>query len=379
MKYLYAILALALGVRGDDGFQRWLDKHGANTRSTATLDVRRANFLSNQKLVDEHNAAADAGEHSFWLTTDGPLADLSLDEYRATLLSFGGGGIAGAAAAPAASAAPPPPDAFDWRDVPHVVGKVKNQLACGSCWAFSAVATMEGAWNYKTNSSNVFSEQQILDCEIGPKACDGGFIREDDGPCARREERRRVAGVIKVRRGHVLHAKGQVGDAVHDPGAAAVAEHVVFRVRGKPRVAGPVVGQHQREGPLDREEARDRGRVKQPVGVAEVVRARGQVGLIVRRPGRVPRGGVDGGDGRGRVGRARDHLGDEREDDDVAGAEPAAVEERREARDGDLFVQLDADDVREEARVVAAGEALRRRAALAQVRLDDVHGRFRGG
>ncbi|KAH8064635.1 transferase [Aureococcus anophagefferens] len=119
-----APLVLALGsVRGDDGFQRWLDTHGANTRSTATLDVRRANFLSNQALVDEHNAAADAGEHSFWLTTDGPLADLSLDEYRATLLSFGGGGIAGGAAAPAASAAAPPPDAFDWRDVPHVVGK----------------------------------------------------------------------------------------------------------------------------------------------------------------------------------------------------------------------------------------------------------------
>lgn len=140
-----APLVLALGsVRGDDGFQRWLDTHGANTRSTATLDVRRANFLSNQALVDEHNAAADAGEHSFWLTTDGPLADLSLDEYRATLLSFGGGGIAGGAAAPAASAAAPPPDAFDWRDVPHVVGKVKNQLACGSCWAFSAVATIGG-------------------------------------------------------------------------------------------------------------------------------------------------------------------------------------------------------------------------------------------
>ena len=172
-----APLVLALGsVRGDDGFQRWLDTHGANTRSTATLDVRRANYLSNQKLVDEHNAAADAGEHSFWLTTEGPLADLSLDEYRATLLSFGGGGVAGGAAAPAASAAAPPPDAFDWRDVPHVVGQVKNQLACGSCWAFSAVATMEGAWNYKTNSSNVFSEQQILDCEIGPKACDGGFM-----------------------------------------------------------------------------------------------------------------------------------------------------------------------------------------------------------
>ena len=45
----------------------------------------------------------------------------------------------------------------DWRD-DGAVTPVKNQAQCGSCWAFSAVAAMEGAYFQKNSQLKSFSE-----------------------------------------------------------------------------------------------------------------------------------------------------------------------------------------------------------------------------
>lgn len=52
---------------------------------------------------------------------------------------------------------------IDWR-TKGVVNPVKNQGQCGSCWAFSAVSSMESAWAIKTGKLLEFSEQEIVDC-----------------------------------------------------------------------------------------------------------------------------------------------------------------------------------------------------------------------
>lgn len=75
------------------------------------------------------------------------------------------------------------PRSLDWR-VRGVLGMVKDQVACGSCWAFGAIGTIEARLNifrltYEDPHSAPllrFSEQAIVDCFWGEDSygCDGG-------------------------------------------------------------------------------------------------------------------------------------------------------------------------------------------------------------
>jgi len=62
----------------------------------------------------------------------------------------------------------------DWRSK-GAVNPVQNQGNCGSCWAFSTTAAVEGAHKIHSGKLLKLAESQLVDCDRNDGGCNGGL------------------------------------------------------------------------------------------------------------------------------------------------------------------------------------------------------------
>lgn len=62
----------------------------------------------------------------------------------------------------------------DWRGE-NVMNPIREQMSCGSCWAFSSIAAIESRNAIMNGDLFKLSEQELIDCDTTNMGCDGGL------------------------------------------------------------------------------------------------------------------------------------------------------------------------------------------------------------
>ncbi|CAJ1978780.1 unnamed protein product [Sphenostylis stenocarpa] len=157
--------------------EKWMAQYGKVYKDAAEKEKRFQIFKNNAQFIESFNAAEDK---SFNLSIN-QFADLHNDEFKALFLngqkkvhrvgtvietSFRYENVTKV------------PASMDWRKR-GAVTPIKNQGRCGSCWAFSTVATIEGLHQITTGELVSLSEQELVDCVKGKsEGCNGGYMED---------------------------------------------------------------------------------------------------------------------------------------------------------------------------------------------------------
>nr|ABU50817.1 Ale o 1 allergen [Aleuroglyphus ovatus] len=138
---------------------------------------RKSIFRANLQFILRHNIDYFNGDSTFSVSVNN-FTDLSNEEFRATFNGYRRlAAVSLADSVHADNDVEALPATVDWT-TKGVVTPIKNQQQCGSCWAFSAVASMEGQHALKTGKLVSLSEQNLVDCSAaeGDMGCSGGWM-----------------------------------------------------------------------------------------------------------------------------------------------------------------------------------------------------------
>ena len=152
----------------DFAFERFISEHGRDYKTKEEFAHRRMHFKKAYKEIMHRNSYPE--KTPLTLTK---FADWT-DEEKKGLLGY----ISNAPSENHVSEMFQSYGAIDWRQR-GIFNPVRDQALggasqCGSCWAFSTIASIESHYAIKYNQLPNLSEQQLVDCTPGSD-CRGGY------------------------------------------------------------------------------------------------------------------------------------------------------------------------------------------------------------
>uniref|UniRef100_A0A8C2M1D3 Cathepsin L1-like n=1 Tax=Cricetulus griseus TaxID=10029 RepID=A0A8C2M1D3_CRIGR len=153
-------------------WQKWKTKYRKTYINNEEVE-RRALWEENMKLIQLHNKEYHQGKNTFTMAMNAFGDQVKLAQ---TLTAFQ------SQEAKETNIFQEPllgdvPKSVDWRKHGYVT-PVKDQGSCVSCWAFSAVGSLEGQMFRKTGKLVPLSEQNLVDCSRSQhnNGCHGGLF-----------------------------------------------------------------------------------------------------------------------------------------------------------------------------------------------------------
>ncbi|ESR59058.1 hypothetical protein CICLE_v10017565mg [Citrus x clementina] len=156
--------------------EKWMAEHGRSYKDELEKDMRFKIFKQNLEYIDKvnnNNNNSNEGINRTYKLGTNQFSDLTNAEFRA---SYAGNSMAITSQHSSFKYQnlTQVPTSMDWREK-GAVTSIKNQGGCAACWAFSAVAAVEGITQISSGNLIRLSEQQLLDCSSnGNSGCVAG-------------------------------------------------------------------------------------------------------------------------------------------------------------------------------------------------------------
>ncbi|CAF0806192.1 unnamed protein product [Brachionus calyciflorus] len=177
--FLFAVVctASALDASLNAYWTSFKNVHQKTYETSAEELYRRQIWENNLQFIRQHNQEAQLGHHTFTVAMN-KFGDLTGQEFGSLYNGFNmSSALNRKLGQRFVTKNNDVPDTVDWRTQGYVT-PVKDQGQCGSCWAFSAVAALEGQHFKQAGELVSLSEQNLVDCsgKFGNQGCNGGLM-----------------------------------------------------------------------------------------------------------------------------------------------------------------------------------------------------------